>query len=227
MSILVSRKPQLHEQTTEMLQPNEQNIWTAGDPTPVSNVAAPVAAEIVSTGVRSAHQGGHHGQSVQAYMKFKANPLGMSNMAADTKESANAAIEELSQYALNLTKPMLCTRVTGSTDDAKVYESSCAYAPIASVENIANNMREHGVCIQCTISDPILSFQPFSVKLTAEDLHNCISHAQPVVAGGCESKFIKTVSHVAPHSVLFHIVKNPNTQQHFFYGLNFTEKNTF
>lgn len=209
-----------------MLQPDQRNIWTAGDPTPVNVTPAP-AQGVISTGVRTAHQGEHNGSSVHAYMKFKTNPLGMSNMAADTKGTANAAIAELSEYAQNLTKPMLCTRVEGSTDDAKVYESSRAYAPIASVENICSNMKEHGVCMQCTISDPIISFQPFTVKLTAEDLQNCISHAQPVVAGGCESKFIKTVSHVAPHSVLFHIVKNPNTQQHYFYGLNFTEKSNF
>ena len=210
-----------------MLQPGANNIWTAGDPTPVQAVAQETQhADVVSTGVRSAHQGAHHGQSVQAYMRFKPTPLGMSNVG-DTTPSASAAIEELSQYASNLTEPMLCTRVNNGTEDTKIYESAQAYAPIATVENIANNMQDHGVCIQCTISDPILAFQPFTVKLTADDLHNCIAHAQPVVAGGCESKFIKTVSQVAPHSVLFHIVKNPNTQQHHFYGINFTEKKTF
>lgn len=124
---------------------------------------------------------------------------------------------------------MICARTNFASEDpgTEVYESVNAFAPVASVENLARNMKAHGVCIKCTVSDPVLAFQPFTVKLTAEDLQNSIEHTEPIFAAGVESRFIKTVSKVAPHSVLFHIVKNPSNAQHYIYGINFTQRSSF
>ncbi len=231
MSILVSRNTSSAEtQEQQLLTPDENNIWTAGAAAPSLPKLRAVEERTATTSrVRSMHQGSHHGQSVQAYMEFAPIPLGLSSSAADLPSTNMEAIKELSQYAKNLTEPMLCERVNLNTSPpgTEVYESVKAYAPNATVENIVSNMKTHGVCIKCTVSDPVLAFQPFTVKLTADDLQNCILHTQPVIAAGVESKFVKTVSQVAPHSVLFHIIKNPSTNQHHFYGINFTQRDSF
>lgn len=211
-----------------MLTPDEQNIWTAGTKAPALGVAK-VQTTANTSKVRSMHQGPHHGQSVQAYMEFAPVPLGLSSTKAELPASHLNAIKELTEYAQNLTEPMTCARVnlSASAPGTQIYESVRAYAPNATVENIARNMKDHGVCIKCTVSDPVLAFQPFTVKLTSADLINCIAHTEPVIAAGVESKFVKTVSQVAPHTVLFHIIKNPTNQQHYFYGINFTQRNAF
>ena len=229
MSILTYRSPKHELQSeSELLVPTVASIWTAGDSKPISQLSvARSQSPNFSTPVRSLHQGIHDGRSVQTYMEFTHVPLGLSSAAP--APTATAAIQELTQYASNLTQPMLCQRVNAENAaiGTETYESVHAFEPIASVENLARNMQRHGVCIKCTVSDPVLAFQPFTVKLTGEDLQNCIDHTQPILASGVESKFVRTVSQVAPHSVLFHIVKNPKTQQHHFYGINFTQKTTF
>ena len=225
MSILVTR-PQIDETAqAELLTPSENNIWTAGETTPQIQVEAPRA--ISDAKVRTMHQGLHDGQQVQAYIQFAPTPTGLTGSSVVPQQQQCAAIQELSEYACNLTQPVKCQRVQNSAPGSAVYESVDSYAPLATVENLANNMRAHDICMKCTISAEHYAFQPFTVKLTADDLQNCIAHTQSISAGGCESKFIQTKSQVAPHSVLFHIVQNPKTAQHHIYGINFTEKSTF
>ena len=212
---------------TTHVAPSEHNVWVAGAPG-VTKIAPRRA--ISPSPVRFTHQGEHDGSSVHLYFQYSPLPVGLSSSRMPASVGTqHAAMDELKRYSADIVEPMICQRVDGTQPtNGAIYESTTRYMSNATVENIATNMISHGLCLQCTVTDPMLSFQSFTTKITGEDLQNCSQHAQPIMSGGFKSKFIKTTSNVAPHSVLLHIIENPqDSTSHLFYGVSFKHMDKF
>ena len=213
-----------HVTESSTIVPHKCNVWVAGTPNmPLIQIQP---AHVHDSPVRSMHQGAHSGQSVQVYFKFAPTPLGLSSSSLPPRTQANA-LRELTRYAGDIMTPITCSRVSSTTIGSEIYESDDQYMSSASCENLATNMIEHDLCLQGTVTDPVLAFQPFTVKITGHDLKNCIEHATAIESNNVLSKFIKTESQIAPHSLLIHVVQDPFTRTHKLYGVSFTQKDKF
>ena len=227
MSLLVRSKQSAQtECVPALITPSRNNVWIAGSAVANKGVVTIQQNLVKQSPIRAFHQGQHSGESVHLYFEFAPTPSGIASSTQMTP-LRSAAMDELSEYAGDITVPIECHRQAQSNSGKAMYESTTQYGSGATVENLARNMIAHDLCLKCTVTHPILSFQPFTAKFTGDDLKNCITRTAGVCSNGIDSKFIQTVSAVAPHNILLHIVKDPASQQHHFYGVTFTQKDSF
>lgn len=230
MSVLFNRTPANAPQSDRLVTPTDLNTWKAG-----AGGSALIESGSGDQGGGSLHLNPAKVRThmnapyqpdlgIHAYFHVVPMPKGLSKMAlAPSGSTQMAAATELNAYMGELTDPFECHLIPGGAPGVDHFESVHALPSTASLENLHSNLRMHDLCLQCNFTHPNDRFQSSTLKLTANDLSNVIDHT---MGGAGGDKFIQAVIPATPHTALFHI-RTDDLGQHFFYGLNITQKKTF
>jgi len=232
MSVLLPPKQNALRDTDAFVTPSASNVWTAGTQAPAAH---PALIANNTQGIRSGHQdlwNPNTGCHAAFHPEIEPRALSAPPLTSSQMRLQGNALSELRTYTQALAQPVQCHLVPQLSDSGvRRFETTAALTvgrDAPNLETVAKNFKDYNLVGKYSFSHGTNShFAPFTVALKHDDLTNCMLHATANTDGGMSSKFLDVKVGGTPHSVLFHIVQDPQTSKHYLYGFNLTHKDTY